>query len=691
MTLPGAESTDPYGDMATELLLPLSPDLASLAPNVADKLYETLAGISRTADIIARLRPEEFKRLKQRQAQHVIMLLSADLTRAAHLIEAQRAGHAHAMVGIDALWLIEAYNLYQDEIHKLLQSRVPPSESREKLMRIVCQRVLLDLEGQMSSYRAIDAEITAAFSRIDRHAMSTPNLTDLARGALEVIGELSGEVCAFFARVDDAGELQIEQSQGLAAEQYHLAMEAGKVPKISIDPTIVAGRGPGGRAWRSGEITVSDAWLIESDKAPWKSVGEALGFRSSAAVPLHDESGRSIALLSLYSAWPGYFSTGRIRGFFSHVQQILSHAIQQSMSSPVIPLREQQAYRQMLNEKRVVMHYQPIIDLRDGNLTKVEALARICSSDGELISPQRFLPALGGEELLLLFVQGLEQACTDFVATYPAQPGIRIAINFPAEGFDDPRYENALFRTLDKFGLPPTNLQLEVLETKDAGDGTESRQAFLQRLRDAGIQIAQDDLGSGHSSLLRLEQYPFDEVKIDQGLVRGALHNPKRAVEFILYLTRLAHAFNIPVTVEGLENLGMIEAAAILGADRGQGYGIAKPMPATELTSWQKNHHYQVQAQKPRTAIGAMAGYLLWDLQLSAISERPELIAEFVGAKAIVDQFIETNNLQGGPIDQLLRRNHELAATSNDQHETAKIVRAQLIKELTEYWLSETS
>ncbi|WP_455385323.1 EAL domain-containing protein, partial [Acidihalobacter prosperus] len=629
MVFPGAESTDPYGSMTAELLLPLRPGLVELAESVAEKLYDTLAEIPKTASIIARLRPEEFQRLKQRQAQHVIMLLSPDLSREAHMIEAQRAGHAHAMVGVDALWLVEAYNLYQDEIHKLLRTRIPPSESRETLMRVVCQRVLLDIEGQMSSYRAIDADITAAFSRIDRHVMSTSNLPDLIRGALEVIGQLPGEISVFFARVDDAGELQIEQSHGLAAEQYHMAMEAGKVPKISIDPTIMPGRGPGGRAWRSGEMIISDAWQIESDKAPWQSIGASLGFRSSAAIPLHDDSGRSIALLSLYSAWPGFFSTGRIRGFFSHVQQILSHAIQQRMSFPVVPLREQQAYRQMLNERRVIMHYQPIIDLRDGQLTKVEALARMRSSDGELIFPQRFLPALGKNELLLLFVQGLEQACTDFLSAFPPHPGIRVAINFPAEGFDDSRYEAALFKTLNTFGLPPTNLQLEVLETQDSGEHVESRQRFLQRLRAAGIQIVQDDLGSGHSSLLRLEQYPFDEVKIDQGLVRGALHSPKRAVEFILYLTRLAHAFNIPVTVEGLENQGMMEAAAILGADRGQGYGIAKPMPANELAAWHRNHQYPVQPQKPKTAIGAMAGYLLWDLQLAAISERPELIAEF--------------------------------------------------------------
>jgi EAL domain-containing protein (putative c-di-GMP-specific phosphodiesterase class I) len=146
-------------------------------------------------------------------------------------------------------------------------------------------------------------------------------------------------------------------------------------------------------------------------------------------------------MLSLYSAWPGFFSADRVRGFFNHVQRMLSHAIQQCMSAPVIPLREQQAYRLMLSEKRIVIHYQPIINLHDGSLAKIEALARMKDLEGKFISPQRFLPALGRDELLQLFEQGLKQACADCQMLITQQIDTKIAINFPAEGFDDPRYE----------------------------------------------------------------------------------------------------------------------------------------------------------------------------------------------------------------------------------------------------------
>lgn len=689
MVIPGMDSADPYEQASKDLLQALQPGLSELATRVADKFYDSLTRLQDTSVVLKRLRPHEFAHLKQRQAEHIIMLLSDSLTQDVHQAEAHRAGLVHALVGVEILWLIEAYNQYQAEIHGYLYSHMPEATDRERLMRIISQRILLDLEGQVSSYQKVNAEITSAFVKLDQHVMSTSNLNDLVRGALEIIGELSGGISAYFARVDDQGQLQIEQSYSVAADQYHKAMETGEVPRISIDPSIPAGQGPGGRAWRSGEIVVSDAWLIETDKAPWQHVGEQLGFRSSAAVPLLDDAGRSSAMLSLYSVWPGFFSTDRVRGFFRHVQRILSQAIQQCMASPVVPLREQQAYRKMLCDQRVVLNYQPIINLSDGSLAKVEALARLQGNDGSLIPPPRFLPALGRDELLILFVQVLKQACRDCHMLKKQGVDTKFAINFPAEGLDDPRYEKVLFEVIESSELVAKNLQLEILETQESGEITESRKAFMQRLHEAGIEIAEDDLGSGHSSLLRLDQYSFDEVKIDQGLVRGVLHNPKRAVEFILYLTRLAHAFDIPVTVEGLENDGMIEAAAILGADRGQGYGIASPMPIDELPAWHSNYRYSIQPAKPKTAIGALAGYLLWDMQLAAISDRPELISEFVGAKSIVEEFITANSLQGGLIDELLRHNHELAAMRQEQKLVRGRVRSELITALTHHWLEE--
>lgn len=678
---------DTYGEAAGRILRPLQKRIAQLAMVVSNDFYDELAGRGETAKILNLLTEDGFSHLKKTQARHIVMLLDPDLTQEVHRAASERVGVVHAMVGLDTLWLVEAYALYQNEIHKMLRNEASEAESREKFMQILSERILLDQVGQLTGYRQFDMRVALAFSRIDQCFMSASNLPDLERGILEIICGLDGGMSGFIARADAEGQLQIEESHGALAEKYQIAMEAGDIPRISIDPDQVSGMGPGGRAWRSGEIIASDAWRLDSDTEPWRKVGLKLGFRSSVAVPLFDDHGQSIAELSLYSSYPGYFSTTRIHGFLRHVQQVLSAGLQRLAYAPAIPISRQRTYRRMLEEKRVVMHYQPIINLKDGNLVKLEALARLHREDGELIYPQRFLQSLGQDELLQLFILGLEQACADCHHFEAQGLGLQIAINFPPDGFDDPRYEKALFQVLDGSELPKSRMQLEVLESKDSG-GTGPHRDFIQRIRDTGIRVAQDDLGSGHSSLLRLDQYPFDEVKIDQGLVRSALRNPERALAFILYLTRLAHAFHISVTVEGLQNTGMLEAAAILGADLGQGFGIAKPMPASEVVDWHLNYRYSIQHNNPSTALGAMAGYLLWDLQLATISEHPDSIENFVGAKAMVDEFISSNNLQGSQLDKLLKYSHEMAFVRNDRDEWTSAVRSQVLEELTRYWLA---
>ena len=684
-----ANNVDAYGAWIEAALEPIREPMARLSEQFAAAFCDALSSAAHTAEIIGRLSPGEFSQLQRRQAQHLIALLDPALTGPEHIAQAEHVGRAHALVGVDILWVIEAFSLYQQHIHQLLGPLLPAAEQREHVMRVVSRRILLDLAGQVSSLRRVEVETALALSQIDQHVLGAANLADLIRGVLAAIGGLDGDVCGFFARADANGQLQIEASFGVAADRYHQAMEAGLIPKISIDPEAPAGQGPGGRAWRSGQIIATDAWALEAGPVPWRSIGLELGFRSSAAVPLLDASGRSIALLSLYSGWPGYFSTLRLSSFLQHVQLVLGHGIEQRNQASVIPLREQQGYRQLLERQRVVMAYQPIISLRDGRLIKLEALARLQGDDGELIAPQRFLPAFGRAELLQLLELGLRQACADCQELERQGLRTHIAINFPAQGLGDPRYEETLFKVLDACDLDVERLQLEVLETQDGDSQTELRQSFVQRLRERGIRFAQDDLGSGHSSLLRMDQYAFDEVKIDQGLVRGALRKPQRALEFIVYLVRLAHAFDTAVTVEGLENLGMIEAAAILGADHGQGYGIARPMPAAQVMAWQRSYRYPVDPQTPRTALGAMAGYLLWDMHMAALADRPALADPVQGARNIVEQFVAANQLADSPLGRVLAARVAPSLRGAEADAFNPVTRLAVIEQLTECWLDE--
>lgn len=634
------------------------------------------------AQTIQHLSADAFLHLKQKLNEYIRLLLSETLTEATHRHAAQHLGRLHAQLGIRPRWSMQLYNRLQSTLYQTLHTDMLDAVDREALLRIIYDRIYVDVAEQLAGYEQIEREISDAIAKCEKLAHGTKSFSDLMYGILEIIGNLSGFAGVFFARVDSTGELQIEASKGVAGQRYHAAMMSGETPKISIDPTLESGRGPGGRAWREGKIVCSDAWLIDQINRPWHKVGRKLGFRSSAAVPILDDIDRSIALLSLYSSVPRFFVAPRIYNFLLLIQLILSDAIQRFRRAPVIPLHERTKYRDLLDRSRAVGYFQPIIDLKSGALRKFEVLCRLIDDNEAIIEPAKFLPTFGLEELLRIFEICIEEGIVAYQKMASLGVAAIMTVNFPAEGISDDRFTDVLIRKIGQHGLRPHQVEIEILEGRDLGVDESIRHVFLERIRAANILIAQDDLGSAYSSLFRLDQYGFDDVKIDQSLVRSALSTPKRALEFILYLTRLAHSLDIKITVEGLENHGMIEAAAILGADYGQGYGIGKPMPLLELIQWHRDFYYRVTPKDPNTALGALAVYLGWCLQVNSaqlvVHNDSPLDAEIQFASYLRSR-PGTNNCLG----DLIRKHFSGDFSSYGE------TKAQIIEELTGMWFDE--
>lgn len=668
-----------YEPEAKAVLKPLATGLHELARSATEQFYDSIESTGSVAEIIRRLRPDEYARLKLVQTDYLRMLLSENLTLEAHQEASEKAGAVHTLSSVDMAFIADTYRFYERAVLEFLKQSEPHAHRRETAMAAISERFLLDIATQIKSSKCIVTAVAGAFTAVDRVVNTLAKRPDLIRETLKIIGDLPGCVAAFFARADEDGILQIEHFHTDVGAAIHRAIEVGEAPRIRVDGGSVLGQSPAGTAWRTGKILKSDAWLVEADKKPWRALAERLGIRSSASVPLLDEHRRTIGLVSLYSRWPAYFSTDIMSGFLRHLQHALGPALEPQTHERVVPLRDQQGYQSLLAEKGVIMHYQPIICLQSGALAKVEGLARLQQHNGELVPPAKFLPALGQDELLELFTQGLAQLCRDLTDLEARGLKTKASINLPAEGLEDPRYEKVFVETLMASKLSPDRLQVEILEHQEVGNKVAVHKAFIERLKGMGVSIAQDDLGSGHSSLLRLDQYPFDELKIDQGLVRSALSQPKRAVDFIMHLTRLAHAFNTKVTVEGLENVGMIEAAAILGAEYGQGYGIAKPMPVDQLDVWHAQHSYELNTTQPKTALGTMAAYMLLDLHLSGGGLRQELNGPWM----VLESFVQRNGLRNSTLGRLLEKSRQ-AGTAE-----AAALRSELLRELTNYWLKE--
>ena len=333
--------------------------------------------------------------------------------------------------------------------------------------------------------------------------------------------------------------------------------------------------------------------------------------RFSASAALAENAREVLSALGLHSAvrlsWPGEGVPGHVwlfarrsaslrritePRFMQRVAQLLAFGWRRLPDPGHFTSAERQSYRLALRSGGMVMHYQPVIELQSGRLVKAEALVRLRDGD-RLLEPERFLPLFDDNDLFVLYRQGLRQALSDVQRWTREGTRISLGLNFPPQGLRDPRYLEATAAALAAAPLPDgCQLYLEMLETEtlDLAD-PECLVALFEPWLGLGVRFAQDDLGAGYSSLLRLHRLPFEMVKIDQALVRVQTEDPDRrtirkVLAFIAALTHLAHVLGLRVCVEGLESPVLAEAAAAIGADLGQGYSIAEPMPAHLLASW---------------------------------------------------------------------------------------------------------
>lgn len=645
-----------YRKEACNLLRRTYPRLQKITIDFSNNFFRALSQNPDAAVIVRRITPNERIQLAKAHTEHLCQLLSPEVAAETHFQRAAEVGRAHEVVGIGLNVLFESYHQYQHELHSsLIEFDLDPRQ-REQLQLFIQQRLFLDLEAQIGVHYQIDLDTASFIRSLDDAIRTSKNLPDLLHSTMSAVTQLHGIVASLFHRPDARGYLRVEAAGGRQGAAYAEWMEHMEVPLIHTEGNRAEGQGPGGQAWRSGKVSVSDSYEFTPELEPWKIAWEELGFRSSAAIPLLDDSGRPFALLAFYSEWRGIFETTSSELILHHIQQTLSRAVTRFEQDKVIPIRTREKYCRLLEAKAVEMLFQPIINLKTGRLNGVEALARLRTSRGTLISPGMFLSALGKVDHLRLFQIALEQSEQAFSLWRNNGLTIPININLPPEGLIDDAYRDLLSESLHHGTLAPKDIRLELLEARDPVN-LRKRNERLAEFHQMGFLIVQDDLGSGHSTLLRLGHIRFDSVKIDHGLVTGARQRPQRALEFIRYLTRLTQGFGVPITVEGIENRGLLEAAVVLGSDNGQGYNIGRPMAASRIPDWQKNFKMDVDPMRPMTPMGALAGFFLWDEQLHGLSRFPDLIPAFARRPVCVQHYIDstvTTRPSGRPSIQAL-------------------------------------
>ena len=227
-----------------------------------------------------------------------------------------------------------------------------------------------------------------------------------------------------------------------------------------------------------------------------------------------------------------------------------------------------------IEERQLVVQYQPIVDLATGQTVSVEALARWNHPGRGRIPPLEFIPLAESTGLIVpLGRYVLEEACAQVTHRHA---DLQVQVNLSAIELEQPDLLEAITGVIARTGIAPGRLVLEVTETllvKDAVRGV----ATLQQLRDIGVQLALDDFGTGYSSLSYLRNLPLDSLKIAREFIEGLAFSDHDAA-FVRLIVGLAKTVGLKVVAEGIETRAQLDMLREIGCDLGQGYHFARPM-----------------------------------------------------------------------------------------------------------------
>jgi diguanylate cyclase (GGDEF)-like protein/PAS domain S-box-containing protein len=241
------------------------------------------------------------------------------------------------------------------------------------------------------------------------------------------------------------------------------------------------------------------------------------------------------------------------------------------------------ALRRALEQNELELHYQPKVDMANGHVVGVEALARWCHPTEGWIPPQQFIPVAEDTGLIQpLGEWALREACRQARRWQEAGlTPVTVAVNLSAPQLRQPSLVAAVSRVLEETRLEPRYLELELTESA-VMESPETTAEVLRQLKALGLSLAIDDFGTGYSSLSHLGRFPFDTLKIDRSFVADITTAPDQAT-IAMTIIAMAESLRLTVVAEGVET----EAQAVYLRDKGcdllQGYLFSRPLPAGEL------------------------------------------------------------------------------------------------------------
>ncbi|WP_312793815.1 EAL domain-containing protein [Tianweitania sp.] len=233
----------------------------------------------------------------------------------------------------------------------------------------------------------------------------------------------------------------------------------------------------------------------------------------------------------------------------------------------------EQDIKAAIEQRQFHLAYQPILSLHDDRIVGYEALIRWEHPTRGRVSPAEFIPfAEETGQIVAIGQWVLEEACREAACWADDQ---HVAVNISPVQFKSPSLRAHIVSALDRSGLPPHRLEIELTETALVADG-QALAHILGEIRALGIKVAMDDFGTGYSSFAHLRDFPIDRIKIDRSFVASAVTD-SHAMAVLRAITQLGQDMCVPTLAEGVETLEQLELVRGLGCDDVQGYLIGKP------------------------------------------------------------------------------------------------------------------
>jgi len=238
-----------------------------------------------------------------------------------------------------------------------------------------------------------------------------------------------------------------------------------------------------------------------------------------------------------------------------------------------------QTVRNAIAENRMTLYFQPIFDIKNNKISYYEALVRLVETDGRIIGPNNFIPALEAAGEMHLLDRWIIKLAINSLKEHPEL--IHIAINLSAQAFKDDNLVPTILENLTASGVSPTRITFELTESASLFN-VHATQRIITKLHTLGCSFSVDDFGSGFSSFAYLKDLPADYIKLDGSFIQN-LHRDKIDRTLVKSMIDVIQALGKKAVAEYVENEAILDILKSMGVDFVQGYHIGHPLPIEKL------------------------------------------------------------------------------------------------------------